>query len=111
MKYLYESDEVVKAYPEKEPDINNPKFWEHVGQYDTWLNESKYRKALKEWEASGKIVDNNTKFESDGIIRNWREKPTGSWYIETVNGIFKLISGQQVETEPSGENVIVTKIY
>ncbi|GAH54913.1 unnamed protein product, partial [marine sediment metagenome] len=32
---------------QKEPDINDPKFWEHVGQSDTWLNESKYQKALK----------------------------------------------------------------
>lgn len=36
----------------EKPDINDPKFWEHVGQSDTWLNESKYKKALKEWESN-----------------------------------------------------------
>ena len=34
------------------PDINDPKFWEHVGQSDTWLNDSKYQKALKEWKSN-----------------------------------------------------------
>ena len=35
---------------ERKPDTKTDEFWEGVGQSDMYLNDSKYRKALKEWE-------------------------------------------------------------
>ncbi len=35
---------------EMKPDTKTDEFWEGVGQSDMYLNDSKYRKALKEWK-------------------------------------------------------------
>ena len=88
--YLYEN----KAYPEKKPTFND--FSEIY--FD---NMSHYNLALKEWEASGKIVENaELKLGIWGV-------PLESKYIKDFTPI---AFGQQVETEPSGDKVIVTKI-
>ena len=105
MKYLYESDGVVKAYPEKKPKYAH---YVHIvaGEIiDSVEVDIKYDNAFKEWEASGKIVDSTQYIWSEGkLMFNFKLK-NGE-----CNGWQEVKNGQQVETEPSGDNVIVTKI-
>ena len=108
MKYLYESDGVVKAYPKKKPKepvlqtLPSPT----IGDV---LKMRAYKEALKKWEASGRVVDNKC-FIKFGFEK-YKCEDTGEivWLNEVTRK--QITPGQQVETEPSGENVIVTKIY
>ncbi len=104
--YLYESNGVVKAYPRKAPEYAH--YIDIIAGeiIDSVKADIKYDKALKEWSASGKIIEN--------ILIDDSGKP---WMIhpDDEDGVpldfpTKITPGQQVETEPSGDRVIVTKI-
>ncbi len=85
----------------KEPDINNPEFWEHVGFSDTWLNDSKYRKALREHEANLMEVENA--HISQHPIEGYNE-------ITITKPVFQIVnSGQQAEIEITENGCIVIK--
>ncbi len=96
--YLYEN----KAYPEKKPDP------EYFKDFDDVI--TNYEKALKEWSTSGKIVQNAeimlNQFAPDyNICVHFGNIDYGDYTYDYAK------SGQKVETEPSEDKVIVTKIY
>ncbi len=101
MKYLYESNGVVKVYPEKKPEVPIPAEDKNLKLYR--IKCRSYHKVLKKWSANGKIVENA--HESEHSMEGYPE-------ILVSKPVFQIVTpGQQVETKPSGENVIVTKIY
>ena len=89
MKYLYEKDGVVKAYPEKKP-----KGVDYAFEYNC---HARYKKALKEWKASGVEVE-NTGYRYFGS-RTGTEGESSFYYKNNKGKAIKIIPGQQVEIE------------
>ncbi len=102
--YLYGN----KAYPRKAPEYAH--YIDIIAGeiIDSVWADIKYDKALKEWEASGKIVENIEHIEQ---YENPMTKKTYPKDVIIINGdYFGSYPGQQVETGPSEDKVIVTKI-
>ncbi len=93
--YLYGN----KAYPEKKPD---------EGAYTHYCDQGNYKKDLKKWSASGKIVENIEHIEQ---YENPMTKKTYPKDVIIINGdYFGSYPGQQVEIEITENGCIVIKI-
>ncbi len=91
--YLYPQSDGVYVNPKLKPDTKRDKFWENVGFSDMWLNDSKYRKALKEWESQ--LVK----------VENAHIAYSGRWYLVLEDASSPVLFGNEF-CEYEGKQVI-----